>query len=211
MRKGMITGAACAMLLAACSPGTAYDASGTARGSVPYTYLTFDQYAGLIEGCDEAKILARIEALDLPDLPRIPLAGVRLCRAGLLVLDVESTWATQEFKIVAPDRRKFYSLALQWGGSRCAGGDGCDVVTDEECDDDPACEHFRLVHLANQFGDGITSAFIRSREPLEVTDDDLAAIAVEGEEKTLFFHLGETAYMARDGAVGPRERSQEGI
>ena len=112
-------------------------------GQVPSTYLSFTRYNALTEKCNTQEILDSFAAIDYPDLPKIPLKTVRLCQSGLMVLEFQSMWATQEFKIIDGKNQKFYTLETQSAGSRCTQDDGCDLLTDKECNTNNDCKHFR--------------------------------------------------------------------
>jgi len=167
--------------------------------SVPYTYLSFEKYVSLAEKCDPEEIMGSFRAIDNPDFPRIPFMAVRLCQPDLMVLEFQSMWATQEFKIIDTKNRRFSTLEIQSGGDKCTRGDGCEVVTDTECDATPGCKHFRLVQLSEGSRQTM-QASIDSNDTLMITDEDFIQIALES-MSTVYFHLGEKAYRAHDGKI----------
>lgn len=168
---------------------------------VPSTYLSFTRYNELTKKCDTQEILDSFAAIDNPDLPKIPLQTVRLCQPDLLVLEFQSMWATQEFKIIDSKNRKFFTLETQSAGSRCTKDDGCDVLTDEECNAQKDCKHFRLVLLSDEAGKEITKATIHALGALMMTDEDFVK-TIQSQtavnpytSRHIFFHIEGKQYV----------------
>jgi hypothetical protein len=165
----------------------------------PQTYLSFDTYASLAQRCNTKEIDDSIHAIDNPDLPGIPFKAVRMCTPDLIVLEFQSMWATQEFKIIDVKNSKFYTLEIQSAASRCAKKDDCEVLTDQECDTYPDCKQFRLIVLSDISQEEVTKASIESKEQLVISDDDFSLTAWE--EGNVYFHLGKKAYIASDSEI----------
>ncbi|MEI8229945.1 MAG: hypothetical protein WCG83_02290 [Candidatus Peregrinibacteria bacterium] len=169
---------------------------------LPGTYsFSFEEYDAFTKDCDPTKIQQGFDSIDNPDLPKIPFKSVRLCRSGFLVLEFQSRWATKELRIIDTKNRRYFKLELQSAGKRCTHNDGCEVLTDVECDVQSGCTHFRLVTLSTASGQLITQASIDSNATLVVTDDDLIRTGSEGEKGMVYLHLGNQGYVVRDGKI----------
>ncbi len=172
------------------------------NGQVPSTYLSFEQYNALTEKCDTQEILDSFAAINDSNLPKIPLKTVRLCQPSLIVLEFESMWATQEFKLIDTKNRKFYTLELQSAGKRCSHDNDCGLVTDEECTQAADCTPIRLVLMSDGTGKEITKATMYVSGSLTMTDEDFVKTA---ESQTavnpyasmhIFFHIEGKQYTA---------------
>lgn len=166
--------------------------------SLPVTFLSFDQYAFLSSNCDAQAILKAFAEIDHSDLPSIPLKSIRFCTTDLIVLEMESMFmpGAQDFRIIRPKERIFYRLELISGGRQCTQDDGCDTLTDEECDTVQGCVHDRHVILEDASEQVIQEGVIDSRDTLSVTDQDLIKIAIHG---NVYVHFGEKPFVISNG------------
>lgn len=166
--------------------------SNATQSGIPIAYFSFEEYGEMTKACNEQAIKERFQASGTPDHPSIPYKGVRLCESDLLVLEFESMTASQEFLLVAPEKQWFARVHVTSAGSVCSPNDGCDQVSEQECDAKKGCIHFRSVILENMVRDPIVFATLPSRHKMTITDDDFRLIAQD--QGHLFFRLGSDVY-----------------
>lgn len=176
---------------------------------VQHYYLSFEQYADLLTRCNRDEILQAFANIDDSNLPSIPLKDVRLCTPKVLVLNMQSFWASEEYLIVNIDTKHVFRLEVQSAGGYCATSNDCEILTIEECKTTPNCQQFRLAILSDEKGNEISRISLDSEKSMDFTGDDLLRIAEEGPQGHIYLHLGDESLVAKNGDLVGLETPSE--